>query len=113
MSSLQEFVDKITKVHGVRGYLLLRRDGQILAQNVRIADRLSAMVVICCLSCESVMPATGLSHFRYLVLARGKKGKLLVFPAEQFFLLVIEGPDVYTPDLLKDIEGVIRSSMPS
>jgi hypothetical protein len=72
MSSLQEFVGKITKVHGVRGYLLLRRDGQILAQNVRIADRLSAMIVVCSLSSESVMPATGLSRFRCLVLARGK-----------------------------------------
>jgi predicted regulator of Ras-like GTPase activity (Roadblock/LC7/MglB family) len=113
MSSLQEFVGKITRVHGVRGYLLLRRDGQILAQNVRIADRLSAMIVVCSLSSESVMPATGLSRFRCLVLARGKKGKFLVFPAKQFFLLVIEGPDVYTPDLLKDIEGVILSSMPS
>ena len=113
MTSVQDFVGKIARVHGVRGYLLLRRDGQILSQNVRIADRLSAMVVLCALSSESVMTATGLSRFRCLVFARGQKEKLLVLPAKQSFLLVIEGPGVYTPDLLKDIEGVIQSSMPS
>jgi len=113
MSSLQDFVGKISKLPGVRGYMLLKRDGQILSQNVRLPDRLSAMVVICGLASESVMTATGLSRFRCLVLARGKKEKFLVFPAMQFFLLVIERPDVYTPDLLKEVEGVIRSSIPS
>lgn len=113
MDLLEDFVEKISKVHGVRGYSVLRRDGQILAQNVRMADRLSAMVVLCGLSCESIMTATGLSGFRCLVLARGKKEKLFVFPAKQLFLLVIEGTDVYAPDLLKDIQEVIQRSMPS
>jgi|GEM_PF-1767310 predicted regulator of Ras-like GTPase activity (Roadblock/LC7/MglB family) len=113
VDSLDDFVEKVSKVQGVRGYLVLRRDGQILAQNVRMADKLSAMVVLCGLRCESIMTATGLSGFRCLVLARGKKEKLLVFPAKQFFLLVIEGTDVYAPDLLKDIEEVIQPSMPS
>ena len=111
MASLQDFVGRISKVPGVRGYLLLRRDGQIVSQNVRMADRLSAMAVLCGLSSESVMTATGLSRFRCLVLARGKKEKLLVFAVNQFFLLVIEGPDVYTPDLREEIEGVIQDSI--
>jgi len=110
MASLQEFVGKISKVPGVRGYLLLRRDGQIVSQNVRIADRLSAMAVLCGLTAESVTTAVGISRFRCLVLARGKKEKLLVFAAHQFILFVIEGPDVYTPDLQKEIEGVIQGS---
>jgi len=113
MSSLQDIVGKISKLPGVRGYMLLKRDGQILSQNVRLPTRISAMAVICGLTSESVMTATGLSRFRCLVLARGNKEKLLVFPALQFFLLVIERPDVYTPDLLKDVEGIIQSSMPS
>ena len=113
MTSLQDFVGQISKLQGVRGYLLLGRDGQILSQNVRIADRLTAMIVICGLNAESVMTPMGLSRFRCLVLARGKKEKLLVFPSKQHFLVVIEKPDTYTPDLLKNIEAVIQSSMPS
>jgi len=95
MVSLQELVGRITKVNGVRSYLLVRRDGQILSQNIRTADRVSAMVVMCGL------------------LARGKKEKLLLFPAKQFFLLVIEGPGIYTPDLQKDIEEVLQDPLPS
>ena len=112
MASLQDFVGKISKLRGVRGYVVLRRDGRILSQSVRIAERLSAMVVLSGLSSESIVTAAGFPRFRCLVLARGKKEKLLVFPVQQFFLLVIEGPDVYTPDLLKDIEGIIQSSIP-
>ncbi|HYL81952.1 MAG TPA: roadblock/LC7 domain-containing protein [Candidatus Acidoferrum sp.] len=113
MASLQDFSEKISKVLGVKGYLLLKRDGKILSQNIRVPDRLSAMVVICALTAESATTAAGLSRFRCLVLARGKKEKFLVFPAMQSFLLVIERPDVYTPDLLKAIEVVIQGSMPS
>jgi predicted regulator of Ras-like GTPase activity (Roadblock/LC7/MglB family) len=112
MASLQDFVGEISKVHGVRGYSVLRRDGQILSQNVRIADRLSAMAALSGLSCESVMTAAGLSRFRCLVLARGKREKLLVFPTKQCFLLVIEGSDVYTLDLLRSVEEVIQRSLP-
>jgi len=113
MASLQEFVGRITKVNGVRSYLIVRRDGQILSQNIRTADRVAAMVVMCGLSAESLMAVTGLTRFRCLVLARGKKEKLLLFPAKQFFLLVIEGPGIYTPDLQKDIEGVLQDPLPS
>jgi predicted regulator of Ras-like GTPase activity (Roadblock/LC7/MglB family) len=113
MTSLQEFVGKITKVSGVRSYLIVRRDGQILSQNIRTADRVSAMVVMCGLSAESLTAAASLSRFRCLVLARGKKEKLLLFPAKHFFLLVIEGPGIYTPDLLKDIECALQNSLPS
>ena len=113
MVSLQEFVGRITKVNGVRSYLIVRRDGQILSQNIRTAERVSAMVVMCGLSAESLMAAAGVSRFRCLVLARGKKEKLLLFPAKQFFLLVIEGPGIYTPDLLLDIEALLQEALPS
>jgi hypothetical protein len=112
MASLQDFVGEISVVHGVRGYLVLRRDGQILSQNVRPAERLSTMVVLAGLSCESIITATRLSRFRCLVLARGKKEKLLIFPAQQCFLLVIEGADVYTPDLLRRVEEIMQTSSP-
>jgi predicted regulator of Ras-like GTPase activity (Roadblock/LC7/MglB family) len=112
MTALQDFVGKISKVSGVRGFILLKRDGQILSQNMRIPDKVSAMAVICGLSSESLVTATGLSRFRCLVLVRGKKEKLLLFPAMQFFLLVIERPDTYTLELLKEIEGAIQTSIP-
>ena len=112
MASLQEFVGKISKVPGVRGYLLLKRDGKILSQNIQVPDRLAAMVVICAVTAESVTSAADLSRFRCLVLGRGKKEKFLVFPAMQSFLLVVEKPDTYTLELLKEIEGVIQSCMP-
>jgi predicted regulator of Ras-like GTPase activity (Roadblock/LC7/MglB family) len=112
MASLQDFVGKISKVLGVKGYLLLKRDGRILSQNIQIPDRLSAMVVICATTAESATTAGGLTRFRCLVLVRGKKEKLLVFPAMQSFLLVVEKPDIYTPELLREIEGVIQSSVP-
>jgi predicted regulator of Ras-like GTPase activity (Roadblock/LC7/MglB family) len=113
MPSLQDFVGNLSKVTGVRSYLVIRRDGKILSQNVRIPDSISAMVVLCGLNAESVMAPAGLSRFRCLVLARGKKEKLLVFPANQFFLLVIEAPGAYTPDLVKDIEGIMQSIITS
>lgn len=112
MSSLQDFVGKLSKVAGIKGYILVGRDGQILSQTMRIPDRFSAMAVICGSTAESVVTTTGLPRLRCLVIARGKKEKFLVFPAMQFFLLVIERPDIYTPDLLKEIEAVIRTSIP-
>lgn len=112
MAALQDFVGKVIKVAGVKGYLLLKRDGKILSQNIRVPDRLSAMVVICAATAESVTTATGLSRFRCLVLARGQKEKFLVFPAMQSFLFVVGKPDIYTPELLKEIESIIQSSMP-
>jgi len=113
MASMQEFVGEISRVQGVKSYSVLRRDGQVLSHTVRIAERVAAMIVLCGLSAESVMTAAGLSGLRCLVLARGKKEKLLVFPTTQFFLLVIEAPGVYTPDLLRNIEGIIQSAMPA
>jgi predicted regulator of Ras-like GTPase activity (Roadblock/LC7/MglB family) len=113
MVSLQEFVGRITRVNGVRSYLIVRRDGQILSQNIRTADRVSAMVVMCGLSAESLMAAAGLSRFRCLVLARGTREKLLLWPAKHFFLLVIEGPGIYTPDLQREVEEVLQTTLPS
>lgn len=112
MSSLQDFVGKLSKVAGIKGYILVGRDGQILSQTMRLPDRFSAMAVICGSAAESVVTTAGVPRFRCLVIARGKKEKFLVFPAMQFFLLVIERPDIYTPDLLKEIEDVIRTSIP-
>jgi predicted regulator of Ras-like GTPase activity (Roadblock/LC7/MglB family) len=113
MASMQDFVAKLSKVQGVKSYSVFRRDGRILSHNVRLADRVAAMIVLCGLSAESVMAAAGLSGLRCLVFARGKQERLLVFPTKQFFLLVIEAPGAYTLDLLRDIEGIIGSSMPA
>ena len=37
----------------------------------------------------------------------------VILLAVQFFLLVIEGPGIYTPDLLRDIEEVLQNPLPS
>lgn len=105
---IEDYINGIQQIPGVEGYVLVRQDGQIEAQNAPNAENLSAMIVMSGVSCENLRGEIGSSQLKFLVVARKSKEKLLIFPLENYYLGVLQKADAFTPDVINKVQHLIH-----
>lgn len=103
MASAKEFGERIAAIEGIRSYVVVRKDGFLIAHNVANPEELATTVVINGLGAEAVKNSLGGSYFRYLEFARNNKENLLVFPIEKYFLGIVQEAEAYGPELAEQV----------
>ena len=95
MIEVDQLTSRLKQINGIESYLLLDRNGEILAHNIKNPDDLASMITIGGIGSEAIMPTIGCNHFRYLVFNRMSQRNFLVFPLRQALLGIqqISGTD--------------------
>lgn len=111
MATLQEFVGELRRVEGVGGYLLVRRDGHLLAHNVEDPEGMASLVAVVGLTAGKVQADLGLQDFRYLVFGGEEGYQFLLFSLGNYFLGIApaapaDGPQV-TATMIRFLRGFV------
>ena len=109
MATIQDFTNRLMKIAGVNGYILVRHDGHIITHNVENPESLSSMIVFSGLSCEALKTVAGTTYFSYFMLTRETMEKFFIFPIDNFFLGIFQSADAYSPDLVNKITQFIQA----
>lgn len=104
------FARKLMGIKGVKGFLLARDDGQVLAQRM-IPDNpenVSAMMVLSGLNSRRIKGMMGLSSYSYMMLKRDGNQHIFIFPIRNYFLCVYQQEGDFDPRLIEKLELFIR-----
>lgn len=107
MASAQDFVERIDRLEGVTGCLLIRHDGTRVAGSLEDADTHSALMQIGARMADDITEKIGFSSCRHLCFSRDSGGTFHVFPIDRYLLGVVQGADCFVPDLLDAVFRLI------
>jgi len=86
MSKLELFTKQIGLINGVESYILVRRSGEIIADNTSNSEDLASMVTMCGLGASDIMQTIGFTQFKHLSFNRMGKRNFLLFFLNRYFL---------------------------
>ena len=112
MSGIQErFARSILKIKGVKDYLLVRDDGQILANNssLEITEDLAQIIVLNGTECASTNEALGLRGINHFTMTDHKTWTLFVFPVKNYFLAILRKATETDDSFIKEIQKFIKN----
>ena len=94
------FAERILQITGVKNFILIKEDGQILAHNIDHINPeiLSSITLLCGLSSEMIKSSFGFTHFRYAILSRSGNENILIFPLKNYFLGLLQNEDFKDPE---------------
>lgn len=100
---------KIAKVDGVKNFILIRKDGQVMTHNMENPEALSPFIVLCGLNADAIGVSLSLEQMTNITVTRENKEHLHIFPAGNYFAAVFQKSDAYTPDVIKSISKFINT----
>lgn len=106
MPTILDFA-KIVKVEGVKNFILIRKDGQVMTHNMEHPESLSPFIVLCGLNADAIGLSLELQQMVNITVMRENKEHLHIFPAGNYFAAVFQQADAYTPDVVKSISKFI------
>ncbi len=95
---------QLAGLDGVAHYLLVRRDGAVVAGNLETAVSLASTVVLSGISCEAMEKNVGGKRYSYMTIERESGEHLVIFSLGNYFLGVIQQSG---NDSIQLIESVI------
>lgn len=101
INSLKE----ITKVAGVRQYMLLGPTGKIIAHNMEGHILISSMIISCLTICKTIKKI----QFRYLIFTQKDNRDLFLFPVGKYYLGIIKKSEYKAAQLPKNIYKFIMA----
>lgn len=107
MATAKDFVQRISKVDGVAGCLLVRHDGVLLGQTVAEPENYLSLMVISGRLGREVMERAGFSYCRHHCFSRTGKDHFYVFPIGRYLLGIVQRSDCYVPDMLATVYRLI------
>lgn len=107
MANAQDFIARIERFEGVRGCLLIKADGTLVAGSLDDADTHSALMQVGARMADDISAKTGFSSCRHLCFSRDDDAAFHVFPIDHYLLGVAQSADCHVPDLLDGIYRLI------
>ena len=104
MVTLKEFKG-ITKVKGVKNYILVRNDGKIAAYKIETPQYFSELVLKCGKDCDTI----DLFSFRCLLFSRKNNENMYILPVGNYYLGVIKEKEIDDIVLMNSIFNFIKS----
>jgi len=98
---------KIAKVDGVKNFILIRKDGQVMTHNLEKPEALSPFIVLCGLNADAIGVILNLQQTENITISRNNREHLHIFPAGNYFAAVFQKSDAYPPDVIKNISKFI------
>lgn len=109
MTASERFSNRISKIDGIKYFVLARRDGQVIANNLSDPDDLAAMTTLCGLKTEEIRATFGFSGFRLLTMTRTNQENLMLFKVDKYFLSVIHQADADPESLSGQINSFLKN----
>lgn len=100
---------KIAKIDGVKNFILIRKDGQVMTHNMEKPESLSPFIVLCGLNADAIGVILSLQQMTNITISRENREHLHIFPAGNYFAAVFQKSDAYPPDVVKSISKFIGS----
>ncbi len=105
MATIEEFKGIISKLKGIKGYILVRNDGKIAAYKAGTPKYLSDLALKCGKNCDTI----DLSRFRCLLLSRRNNENIFIFPVGNYYLGVIKEKEFDDTVLMNTVLNFIKS----
>ena len=107
MATAKDFVDRINRIAGVAGCLLVRNDGQVIGQTVADNEVDSALLQISSGLARDIMTNVGFSHCHYISFNRVNNQTFYIFPVEKYLLGVTQRADCSVADMLEQVSRLV------
>ena len=107
MATANEFIARISAIEGVEGCLLVRDDGQLLAQSIEDAETYSSLLVISGGYAREIMLKAGFSYCRFLSFRCEGNQNFHVFPIDRYFLGVVQSPDCRLSEMIDNVTQLV------
>jgi len=103
MATEKDFVERINRIDGIAGCLLMKNDGALLAQTMEDSEVYSPLLQISSGLSNDIMSSAGFSYCRYLSFNRSNEQTFHIFPIEKYLLGVIQQTDCSVNDMLEEV----------
>ena len=111
MIDQEVFANTILHVQGVDGFILVQKDGQILASKTDMSIKpqtLAAMMILSSRDCRVLQSEMGFSRFQYLMFSHAPGSTLYLFPVNDHLLGVIHRHPGHDPAFVKTVVQFIH-----
>jgi len=99
MATAKDFVERINRIAGVAGCLLVRNDGQVIID--------SALLQISSGLARDIMTNVGFSHCHYISFNRVNNQTFYIFPIEKYLLGITQQADCSVADMLDQVSRLV------
>ncbi|NLV24926.1 MAG: hypothetical protein GXY54_09120 [Deltaproteobacteria bacterium] len=103
MTGTDLFSQYLPQIKGVDGFLVLRNDGHILAQNIEQAEKLASLSALSGINAQSIQKTMGFMPFRHLVFAREHNRSLIVFTLDKFYVGILAKTGFNLSDIIDNV----------
>ena len=107
MATAKDFVERINRIAGVAGCLLVRNDGQVISQTVDDNEVDSDLLQISSGLARDIMTNVGFSHCHYISFNRVNNQTFYIFPIEKYLLGVTQQADCSVADMLDQVSRLV------
>ena len=114
MIDQEVFASTILQVPGVDGFILVQKDGQILASKTDMSVKpqtLAAMMILSSRDCRTLQSEMGFSRFQYLMLSHAPGSTLYLFPVNDHLLAVVHRQPEHDPVFVKTVVQFIHQTL--
>ncbi len=114
MSSIREkFGKRLLQINGVKRFILVRNDGEILAHNLaeENPETLSSILLFSALNCDKIKSGFGFRNTKYMAVSKENNENLYIFQMEKYYLGVMQHANANMMELIRDVSSFIDSIM--
>ena len=90
MANASDFVDRVSRIDGIVGCVLIRNDGKKIAQSLDNPEAYTAIMQKSNVISGEVMDSIGFSYCRYVSFTEENYNEFYVFPIENYLLGVVK-----------------------
>lgn len=107
MTGTDLFSQHLSQINGVEGFIVLRKDGHILAHNVAHAENYASLATLSGISAQGVQKTMGFTPFHHLAFTRIHAPSLIVFTLDKFYVGVVAKGGANLSELIEDVNGFL------
>ncbi len=103
MATAKDFVERINKIAGVAGCLLIKEDGSILDQTFDDVEVYSTLLQVSSGLSDDITTNAGFSRCEYISFHRRNNPTFHIFPIDQYLLGIIQEEECSVDEMLEQV----------
>ena len=107
MADANDFVDRVSKIKGVDGCILIRKDGKAIAQTVSNPQDYLTLMKTCNVISGDIMDAIGYGYCPYLSFTLENMDEFFIFQIDNYLLGILKLAECQTQDMLDTVYSLI------
>ncbi|PIE58171.1 MAG: hypothetical protein CSA33_04475 [Desulfobulbus propionicus] len=94
MARVNDFLRRINTIEGIKGSMIVKKDGRLVAHRIKNPEKYSSLLVICNNYALSIMKILGSAYCKAFSFTHGNDQGFHVFPIQGYYLGVVRSPEV-------------------